>query len=102
MTEIRVVDNPDEHRYEAFLGRELVGFAAYQLAKDLVVFTHTEVEDGCEGLGVGGTLVQAALDDVRAKGLPVLPLCPFVKAYIGRHRAYADLVYRAPRSRVTN
>ena len=31
---------------------------------------------------------------MRARGLAVLPLCPFVKAYIGKHPdEYADLVY---------
>jgi len=43
--------------------------------------------------------VRGALDDVRALGLrQVLPLCPFVKAWIARHREYRDLVYHAPRS----
>jgi predicted GNAT family acetyltransferase len=32
----------------------------------------------------------------------VLPLCPFVKAWIERHPDYADLVYGAPASRVTD
>ncbi|MGZ4774766.1 MAG: GNAT family N-acetyltransferase [Oryzihumus sp.] len=36
---------------------------------------------------------------MRALGLRrVLPLCPFVKAWIGRHRDYRDLVYHAPSS----
>jgi predicted GNAT family acetyltransferase len=102
MNDITISDNPDASRYEAFLDGDLVGFATYQLARDLVVFTHTEVEERCEGLGVGAALVKAALDDVREKGLRVLPLCPFVKAYIGKHREYVDLVYGAPASRVTD
>ena len=37
-----------------------------------------------------------ALDDVREKGEnKVLPLCPFVKAYIIKNRSYIDLVYGA-------
>jgi len=102
VAEIIVSDNPDSDRYEAMLDGEVVGFASYQLAKGMVVFTHTEVEERCEGLGVGGALVRAALDDVRTKGLRVLPLCPFVKTYIGKHQGYADLVYGAPPSRVSD
>lgn len=99
---VTVADNPERQRFEAFLDGELVGRAEYQLASGLVVFTHTEVEPRCEGLGVGGALVRAALDDMRGRGLAVLPLCPFVKAWIGRHPDYADVVYGAPPSRVTD
>lgn len=75
----------------------LLGFAAYQTTSELVVFTHTEVFDGSEGQGVGGALVQGALDDVRALGLLALPVCPFVQAWLDRHSAYADLDYRSSR-----
>jgi predicted GNAT family acetyltransferase len=38
------------------------------------------------------------LDDVRRQGKIVVPLCPFVAAFIGKHPEYVDLVddaYRA-------
>jgi uncharacterized protein len=38
--------------------------------------------------------VRGALDDMRARGLKVAPVCPFVAAYIRRHPEYADLVGR--------
>jgi predicted GNAT family acetyltransferase len=53
---------------------------------------HTEVEPEWEGRGVGSELVRGALDDVRARGLKVRPLCPFVRAFIERHSEYLDLV----------
>jgi predicted GNAT family acetyltransferase len=97
--EIEVRKNEDAHRYEAFIDRDRVGFAEYQLTDQLVVFTHTEVEDRCEGLGVGSAIARAALDDVRAEGSrKVLPLCPFIKGWIGHHPDYQDLVYGAPLS----
>jgi predicted GNAT family acetyltransferase len=99
MADIEVVNNTGARRYEARVDGRVAGFAEYQLTDELIVFTHTEVEGEFEGQGVGGALVQGALDDVRALGLRrVLPLCPFVKAWIGRHRDYRDLVYHAPRS----
>lgn len=98
-----VVDNPDAHQYEARdADGTVLGFAQYQRTEELVVFTHTEVDPSQEGKGVGSLLVRGALDDVRGSGLRVLPLCPFVKSYIGRHREYVDLVYGAPPSRVTD
>ena len=88
-----VTDDPDQHRYEARLGGDLVGIAEYRLhGEDQIVFTHTEVADAAEGKGVGGRLVRLALDDVRGRGLGVVPRCPFVRSYIEKHPEYQDLV----------
>ena len=97
--QVTVTNNPDEKRYEARLQDELAGFAEYQLTDELVVFTHTEVDPSYEGKGVGSALAKFALDDVKADGTrKVLPICPFIKAWIGRHKDYIPLVYGAPTS----
>ncbi|SDS86880.1 hypothetical protein SAMN04488570_2904 [Nocardioides scoriae] len=78
-------------RWEIRVDDQLVGFAAYQRTPDEIVFTHTEIDEGHEGEGLGGRLVRAALDDVRAEGLRALPICPFVQAFLDRHPDYQDL-----------
>ena len=83
--DVTVTNAPDERRYEARVDGELAGFAAYLTKDDLVTFTHTEVFSAYEGKGIAGTLVREALDDVRAEGRAVRPVCPFVKRYIERH-----------------
>jgi predicted GNAT family acetyltransferase len=93
--ELRITDNPELQRYEAHLGDELAGFSTYRLKPEKIVFVHTEVMPEFEGHGVGSGLARAALDDARTRGLLIVPLCPFIAAYIKRHPAYADLV--APR-----
>ncbi len=99
MADVETRKNEDAQRYEAYIDGEQVGFAEYQLTDRLIVFTHTEVEDRCEGMGVGSALARAALDDVRAEGTrKVLPLCPFIKSWIDHHADYEDLVYGAPLS----
>lgn len=101
MTDVVVTDHPEQSRFEARVDDALAGFAQYQLTSELIVFTHTEVADAFEGQGVGSALVRQALDHVRAEGSrKVLPLCPFVKGWISRHRDDVDLVYGAPASRV--
>lgn len=103
MAPVTVADNPDARRYEAHVDGALAGFAEYQLTDALVVLTHTEVEASYEGQGVGGTLARAALDAVRADGTrKVLVVCPFIKAWIDRHPDYADLLYGARPSTVTD
>ncbi len=99
---MHVVDAPERQRYEAVRDGKVLGFAAYQKTHELVVFTHTEVEPAMGGQGVGGALVRGALDDVRRLGLRVLPICPFVHAWMINNPEYADLDYRRPASRVTD
>ncbi|WP_432545814.1 GNAT family N-acetyltransferase [Kineococcus sp. SYSU DK004] len=99
---VDVTHDPAAKRYEAYDDGTRVGFAAYALAGDLIVFTHTEVDPAYEGRGVGGSLARAGLDDARARGLEVMPLCPFIKGWIQRHPEYADLQFNAPPSRVTD
>lgn len=91
LDKLSVKDNPAESRYEAAADGRLA-VAEYRLAGDQIIFTHTEVPEEMAGTGVGSKLVQAALDDARARGLTVVPQCPFVAAYIKRHPAYRDLV----------
>jgi len=99
MTDVVTSNNPQAGRYEAYIDGELAGFAQYQLTDRVVVFTHTEVDDRFEGRGVGSALARFALDDVRADGTrEVLPLCPFIKAWIGKHPEYQDLVHAVPES----
>jgi predicted GNAT family acetyltransferase len=91
-TEIVVQNNPDEQRYELLVDGSLLGALLYRLRHDAVALIHTEVSPSLEGRGLGARLVAGALDDIRARGLQVVPICPFVRAYIRRHPDYADLV----------
>jgi predicted GNAT family acetyltransferase len=85
-------DEP-HHRYIGSVEGQVVAFTAYIPRTDLVVITHTETDPSFEGQGVASQLVHWALDDVRARGLRVLPQCPFVRTYIQRHPdEYGDLV----------
>lgn len=87
-----VVDRPEKHRYEVLADGEVAGFAQYQLSPGEIQFIHTEIAGAYEGKGLGSVLVRQALDDARGRGLAVLPLCPFVRAWISRHGDYLDLV----------
>jgi predicted GNAT family acetyltransferase len=89
---IAVRDNPGESRYELVIDEQVVGEIAYRLTPDHMLLIHTEVLPSLENKGLGARLVAGALDDIRARGLRVVPFCPFVRAYIRRHPDYADLV----------
>jgi uncharacterized protein len=89
---LRVEDNPTESRYEAILDGRVVGVSEYELEAERIVFVHTEVDSSVEGLGIGSRLVAGALDDVRRRGLKLVVECPFIAAWLRRHRDYADLL----------
>jgi uncharacterized protein len=96
--ELQVTDNPAESRFEIRADGELAGFAAYHLRGSQIAFTHTVTDDRFRGHGVGGHLVQVALDTAHERHLTVLAYCPFVKSWIAGHPEYADLV-RSPEDR---
>ncbi|HEY9457111.1 MAG TPA: GNAT family N-acetyltransferase [Gaiella sp.] len=96
MSDVTVRDNPAELRYEARRGDIWLGQIRYRTERGLVVLVHTDVASSAEGGGVGSALVAGALDDIRSRGLRVVPVCPFVAAYIRRHPEYADLVAQDP------
>lgn len=99
--ELVVEDNRDESRYEAWLGDRLVGIAEYEHADETapIVFTHTEVLPGAEGMGVGRGLARAALDDVRARGLKLVAECEFIAGFLKRNPADRDLIASEPAER---
>lgn len=51
----------------------------------LIIIDHTEVAKGLRGTGVGQALVLRAVEDARAAGRRILPLCPFAAAQFRRH-----------------
>jgi len=69
-----------------------VALTEYRQANGVRTFIHTLVPPELEGRGLGGKLARFALDDTRAAGLKVIARCPFIKAWIGKHPDYADLL----------
>ena len=90
--ELRLSDDTEAHRYEAHLEDELVGFLDYHSQPGLVTLLHTEVPREWEGRGVGTQLIQFAFDDIRDRGVKLLPICPFVIAYLRDHPEQRDLL----------
>jgi uncharacterized protein len=90
-------DNPEKHRFELDFGDGSFAIAEYTLPAGKIVFTHTEVPPAHEGQGIGSALVRFALRSARDRGLKVIPICPFVAAYIKKHEEEQDLLDPAHR-----
>ncbi|MFA6265207.1 MAG: GNAT family N-acetyltransferase [Pseudolabrys sp.] len=85
-----VRDNKEQHRFELEVDGH-VAFSEYKRGDGLITITHTEVPKELGGRGIGTALAHGLLELVRAEGIKVKALCPFVKAYIGKHPEYADI-----------
>jgi predicted GNAT family acetyltransferase len=97
--EVAVREVPERHRFEVTLGGGVAGFATYRRDGEAYAFLHTEIDPAFEGRGLGSALVSGALDQLRARGVSVIPYCPFVRQYIKDHPEYADLVPPDQRAR---
>jgi len=89
---ITITDAPDASRYEARLDGELAGILEYVVKRNRIALAHTEVLPAFEGRGIAGRLAKFALDDARLRGLGVIVMCPFVRAYVERHPEERDIV----------
>ena len=87
-----VVERVDaEHLYEILVDGRRAGVTAYRDHGEQRVFFQTEVDTAYAGQGLGAHLVQHALDDVRASGKRIVPVCPYVAKFLKRHDEFADI-----------
>lgn len=89
--EINVVNNEAGNRFEARLGAD-IAVAEYMREESSIAFTHTFVPEELEGRGIGSLLARTALDFAREERLRVVPLCPFIAAYVRKHQEYMPLI----------
>lgn len=57
-----------------------------------IIIDHTLVPDAFRGQGTGLRLVTRAVEDARAAGKTIIPLCPFAAAQFRRHPEWADVL----------
>ena len=63
-----------------------------KIGEHQIIIDHTEVPDAFRGQGAGLRLVARAVEDARAAGKTVIPLCPFAAAQFRRHREWHDVL----------
>jgi hypothetical protein len=57
-----------------------------------LIIDHTGMPDAFRGQGAGLRLVTRAVEDARAAGLKIIPLCPFAAAQFRRHPEWTDVL----------
>lgn len=89
MNDVR--QNPALSRFELDVDGH-VAFASYRQAGDVMVMTHTDPPPALRERGIGERLVLGSLQQVRAQGLKVRPLCSFVRFVLSKHPEFQDLI----------
>ena len=74
-----ITDNADPHRYELPVEGQ-VAVVTYNLSPPNLMITETLVPQALEGRGIASRLARHVIADARARGLLILPVCPFFAA----------------------
>ncbi|MBC5623453.1 MULTISPECIES: GNAT family N-acetyltransferase [Butyricimonas] len=87
-------DDVHRQQYEFRIGNYTPKIEYIKSINGEIYLTHTEVPPELEGRGIGSQLVEKTLKDIERQGLRLVPLCPFVAAYIKRHPEWRRIVMR--------
>jgi uncharacterized protein len=86
-----VTDNAALSRYEMVVDG-MPAFVTYIRQGDRMTLAHTEVPKALGGRGIGSLLAAGVLEDIRSRGLRIVPECEFIAAQIKRRPEFADLI----------
>ncbi|KCZ49804.1 MULTISPECIES: GNAT family N-acetyltransferase [unclassified Hyphomonas] len=90
--DIRKEDGKTGGRYVTVVDGHEAEMTYSKAGTSRIIIDHTGVPKALGGRGVGVALVQRAVEDARAAGLKIIPLCPFAKAQIEKHKEWQDVL----------
>lgn len=90
----KLTDNVEKHQYEFHIDGYTPKVEYIKSKNGEIILTHTEVPPALAGMGIGSILVEKVLRDIERLDLRLVPLCPFVVAYIKRHPAWKRIVMK--------
>jgi len=94
-SEIELEDSGSKGRYLLRSAEGAVAEMTFtKVGEHIVIIDHTEVPDAFRGQGAGLRLVTRAVEDARAAGKKIIPLCPFANAQFHRHKEWEDVLNR--------
>ena len=85
-------DTKGRYVYRPAEGGEEAELTFSKVSPTRIIVDHTGVPDSLRGQGIGQALSLRAVEDARANGVKIIPLCPFFKAQADRHPDWADVI----------
>ena len=92
--EVKREQGATKGRYVAVVDGHEAEMTYSRAGESLIIIDHTSVPDALRGRSVGQALVKRAVEDARAEGKSILPLCPFAKAQIAKHAEWQDVLQK--------
>ncbi len=90
--DIQRQEDEGKGRYHVTVDGHTAEMTYSRAGESLIIIDHTGVPDALRGQGVGVALVQRGVEDVRKEGRKILPLCPYAKAQIQKHKEWQDVL----------
>lgn len=92
------VFNSDNTCFELFVYGERA-YIECKLQGEVITMAHTIVPESLRGNKIGDMLVEESLSICQDKGWKVIPLCPFVLAYLKEHVEFQELLRERDRDK---
>ncbi len=73
-----------------FEGQKVAEMTYSKAGTDRIIIDHTEVGDELRGQGAGKQMVEKAVAYARAKGIKIIPLCPFARSVFDKNPELRD------------
>ncbi|OBJ50849.1 GNAT family N-acetyltransferase [Mycobacterium sp. 1423905.2] len=81
----------EARRYTIAVDGQVVGLADFADRGDQRVFYHTEIDPEFGGRGLATILLEEALQEARAEGKRIVPVCSMVGTVLKKHPEYNDI-----------
>lgn len=94
--DFRISENLEKKRFEVVVENK-TAFIEYIRAENKMYLTHTEVPRELEGKGIASGMVQQVFQRIEKEELKLVPLCPFVAAYLKRHPEWHTILAKGYR-----
>lgn len=80
-----------ENQFELSL-EGCTSFIKYNIDGNDITFIHTEVPFPLKGKGIASALAKYVLEYAKENNLKIIPMCPFIRSYMKRHKEYKTLL----------
>jgi len=91
LTDIELQDFGTKGRYVLSRDGDEAELTYVKVGDHEIVVDHTFVPPAWRGQGVAEKLVRHVVDDARARGFKIRPVCPYVVVAFRRHPEWADI-----------
>jgi hypothetical protein len=81
----------EDGKYTIAVEGKQVGLADFADRGDQRVFYHTEIDPAYGGRGLATILIQEALNEARAEGKRIVPVCSMVGTVLKKHPEFDDI-----------